>query len=171
MGGTSRRTVDSGCGGERIRAASRCTGSVARSAIVLRKYVVGDGHVCVAANNAASAPWAAWVCDVVWAGPNSGNDALPWGLVHRSTSVGGSLRVSCRNSWMVTVVMRIFVAACAVWQQSIAGCWVIGQRWPGWSGCSMDRVIRYTSSMGAVAGAIYCDRLQVGHGDGALLCS
>ena len=29
----------------------------------------------------------------------------------------------------------------------------------------------YTSSMWAVAAAIFCGRLQAGHGDGALLCS
>src|SRR5580704_16949119 len=97
VGGASRRAVDSGCRGEGTGTADGCAGSVARSAIVLRQHVVGDGDVCVAANNAASTPGTAWVCDVVWAGVNSGDDALPWGLVHRSTSVGGSLHVSCRS--------------------------------------------------------------------------
>src|ERR1700722_4964534 len=48
---------------------------------------------------------------------------------------------------MVTVVMRISVTACAVWKQLIAGCWVIGRRCLGWSGCRVDCVIRYTLSM------------------------
>src|SRR5690242_21611196 len=50
----SRRTVDSGCCGEGTGTADGCAGSVARSAIVLWQHVVGDGDVCVAANNAAS---------------------------------------------------------------------------------------------------------------------
>ena len=74
-----------------------CAGGVARGAVVLRQHVVGDGDVCAAADDAAGAAWAAWVCDVVWAGADSGDDALPCGLVRRSTSDGGSLRVSCRS--------------------------------------------------------------------------
>jgi hypothetical protein len=34
------------------------------------------------------------VCDVVWAGADSGDDALPCGLVGKSTPDAGSLRVS-----------------------------------------------------------------------------
>ncbi len=80
-----------------LESAGRCAGGVARGAVVLRQHVVGDGDVCAAANDAAGAARAARVRDVVWAGTDSGDDALPCGLAHRSTSAGGSLRVSCRS--------------------------------------------------------------------------
>ena len=41
---------------------------------------------------------------------------------------------------MVTAVMRISVTACAVWSKSTAGCWAIGRRWLGWSGCRVSCV-------------------------------
>src|ERR1700677_1407937 len=97
MGGTFWRTVDSGCGREGTGTAVGSAGSVARSAVVLRQHAVDDGNVCVAAKNAARAPGAAWVCDVVWAGPNSGHRALPCGLAGGLTSDGGSHRASCRS--------------------------------------------------------------------------
>ena len=40
---------------------------------------------------------AARMRDVVWPGAYSGDDALPCGLVQRSTSDGGSLRAICRS--------------------------------------------------------------------------
>ncbi len=88
---------DSGCGGEGTGAAGRCAGRVPRGAIVLRQHVVGDDHVCAAADDAAGAAWAARVCDVVWSGAHSGDDAIPCGLVRRSTSDSASLRVNCRS--------------------------------------------------------------------------
>jgi hypothetical protein len=64
---------------------------------VLRQHVFGDGDVCVAEDHAAGAAGAARVRDVVRAGPDSGDDALPCGLVLSVISVVGFLRVSCRS--------------------------------------------------------------------------
>ena len=97
VGGASRRTVDSGCGGEGTGVAGRCAGGVARGAVVLRQHVVGDGDVCAAADDAAGAAGAARVRDVVWPGADSGDDALPCGLVRdRLQSASLSARV-CRS--------------------------------------------------------------------------
>ena len=81
VGGASRRTIGFGCGGEGTGTAGRCACGVARSAVVLRQHVVGDGDVCAAADDAAGAPGAAWVRDVVWPRAGSGDDALPCALV------------------------------------------------------------------------------------------
>jgi len=92
-----RRTIDSGRGGKGTRAAGGRARGLARRALALRQHVVGDGDVCAAADDAAGAPRPTRLRNVVWSRADGGNNALPCGLVRRSTSVDGSLRASCRS--------------------------------------------------------------------------
>ncbi len=81
VGGAPGREVGAGCGGEGAGVGGGCAGGVAPDAGVLREHELGDGDVRAGAADAGGAAGGEGLRDVVRAGADGGDDALPCGLM------------------------------------------------------------------------------------------